>query len=358
VPANIQLAERGDVMSDAPMPGMGRLAQADQAAPAARPAAPEAAPTPPRDLSRSPALTAAAQAQFGRQDIDDIAQKMLLGQFKQSEYKNQDNRVAFARKRALELQQQIQAVRDRQFKTQKEALDAISAVSPTLGSDVRGIVTGATAPPRGMSTTKPPWDLIYNLAQKVDPNLDAATFQTRAGTLRYYNSGQGAGQLTKLGTAYDHGKALLTKLQNQPSAFWEMLATHAPLPAAVRDRLFPETSAAIAAIEADTRVFASETNSVLAYGQGTGGERKTIAEEIDWSKPNAAIARVKDLVARLQDREAHVGEGFERGTHMSFRDFMTGFKRAHPEARSGLEQIDRDKGGGSNAPVDYRDYFR
>jgi hypothetical protein len=336
-------------------PPLAQFATDQPATPAATPPAP---PLPPRDLTKSPSLNAADQAGYSRMAIDDLAQKMLLGQFKPSDYKGADQPIGLARRREMEMRQQLDNIRnDPRIDSKEKVFAATNAVSPIIASDVRGIVNGVTMPPRGINSAKPPWDTIFSLAQKADPSLDAATMQTRAATKRYYSAGQGAQQLIKLGTAYDHGGALLDKLQNQPSAFMEILANFPGVPKAVLDRMFPGTSAKIAAMEADIRTFASETGSVLAYGPGSMREREEIKGDIDWSRPHAAIARVNDIMQRLRDREAQLKEGFVRGTKMNYDEFIGSFGNEHPEAQGGLRQmhgVPPDQQGA----VDYREYLK
>jgi hypothetical protein len=312
------------------------------------------------DLTQSPALDAADSAGFERGAINDLAEQMLNGDFKQAEFKGNDRVIGLARQREIEMRKQLNDIKHNpNLKTQDDVLNAVAGVSPELKDRVAGLLSGAiTAPQRGsVGSAKAPWNHVYSMAEKAEPNI-GTILQTRPGTLRSFASGPDSKQVAQLGTAYDHGKALLYKLENLPPWYLQLAASfHAmPFGRQIIGRLVPEASAQIAALEKDIQVFGSETGAVLAYGQGTGAERQALQEGIDWTVPPRAIATVKDQLERLRDREAHIGQKFKYGTGMDFNEYKQKFGIENPDAGIGLDQIDRDRAEDKNVQ-DYRTYM-
>jgi hypothetical protein len=347
----VQLAQNDGVTSDAPQPGAQRLAQQDQQQ------QPTAQQQPgPRQLPDTPALSAAKQQSFDPADIDNLAQQMLLGQFKMSEYKNQDNRVRLAQQRAQELRGEVANITSNpKLDTPEKVYAEIDKrLGRNIGDDVRGLVAGRLTIGRGASSAKPPFDTLLALGGKADPGLDSQTVMTRARARNYFNAGAGLQQKIKLGTAYTHGQALLDKLQNQPQVMEAIRAGAGFLPKAVRDRMFPETSAYIAAMEADIQAFTSETNSVLAYGPGSKGERESLKADIDWSQPNEAMARVQDYMSRLRDREDHLRTEYEKNTGL--KDWDSDISGPPGQSTSPHPRPAAPGSSPDNA-VDYRTFF-
>lgn len=332
----------------------------DQAAGAAPVTPSEAEPESP-ELAQSRALNEADRRGFDRAAINSLAERMLNGDFKPADEKGNDAVVGLAKQRRDEMEKRLNDIKhDANLKTQDDVLNAIDVVSPQLRDKVNGVLSGSiTAPQRGaVGSMKTATSLIYAMAEKAEPRI-STILQTRPGTLRYFTSGQGARQIAQLGTAYDHGAALLESIERLPPAWQQIAATHFPGGRAVRDRLFPEASAAIGEIEKNIDVFSSETGAVLAYGQGTGGERKALKEGMDWTTPNRTTAAIKTQLQRLRDREASLGRDFKTGTGMKFDDFRDKFaddiSAKEPEAASGLGRLAHDKSKDTDFH-DFREY--
>lgn len=321
-----------------------------QAAAGAAPVAEPAEPGQP-DLAQSPALNKAASVGLkNSQTINDLAEQILTGEAKKTDFKGNERVWGFANERASEMRSQLREIKNNSELTNKAAvLDAIGGVSPAMKDRVDAILTGGASAPRAgtAGSLKEPWSTAYALAKKAEPRIDTI-LKTRDGTLKYFTSGLGARQEAQLGTAYQHGDALLETM-SRPPPLWEKAALFVG-PKVVRDYLYPEASAWVGEVEKNIQVFASETGAVLAYGQGTGREREELKSGMDWTTPNRTMAAVKTQMKRLRDREENLAHDFAMGTGRSYGDFRAGFRdidptivEGNPGAEDGISAMARDR---------------
>lgn len=303
------------------------------------------------DLAQSPALNRAASVGLkNSQMINDLAEQILTGEAKKNDYKGNERVWGFANERASEIRAGLRDIKNNSELTSKAAvLDAIGGVSPAMKDRVDAILTGGASAPRAgtQGSLKEPWNTAYALAKKAEPRIDTI-LKTRDSTLKYYTSGLGAKQEAQLGTAYQHGDALLETMSRRPSG-WQQAAQFIG-PKFIRDRLWPEASAWVGEVEKNIQVFASETGAVLAYGPGTGRERTELKEGMDWTSPNRTIAAVKTQMKRLRDREENLAHDFAMGTGRSYGDFRAGFKdidpkivEDNPNGEDGIAMMARDR---------------
>jgi hypothetical protein len=199
-----QLAERGDVMSDAPQPGVpgGRVAAADTA--------PAEAPEEPFRPLPETALRDAAGAGFRNSKmIDDMAHR-IAGGAKVPRYEIPDavrpwveNRVAELNKRLDHVQEWAQTHPN--F-TGKAALDAIKWADPNFGGALEGYVSGEFPLP---GTRNPQLlNKIISFGNIVDPRFNAYTAKTRAELVKKYTSGTEGRNLVSRLTSLDHLESL------------------------------------------------------------------------------------------------------------------------------------------------------
>lgn len=191
-----QLAERGDVMSDAPQPGM-RTAQADAA-----PDSDEYKPLPSR------ALDAAYNSPYGhlnRGMIDSWARRIAAGE-KVPVTELPKAVWPYVSARAGELTGELNRIQSwgdthPSFRGQK-VLDAVKKIDPTFGSSLEMYVSGAAAVPGGARNPQLP--RILGLGHLVDPRWSTATYDIRKTTIKSFTSGaQGRNVISQL-TALDH----------------------------------------------------------------------------------------------------------------------------------------------------------
>lgn len=321
-----------------------------QAATGAAPVTEPAEPGQP-DLAKSPALNKAASVGLkNNQMINDLAEQILTGEAKKGDYKGNERVWGFANERASEIRGQLRDIRNNPELTNKTAvLDAIGGASPAMRDRVDAILTGGASAPRAgtQGSLKEPWNTAYALAKKAEPRIDTI-LKTRDSTLKYFTSGLGAKQEAQLGTAYQHGDALLETMSRRPAG-WQQAAQFIG-PRFMRDRLWPEASAWVGEVEKNIQVFASETGAVLAYGPGTGRERQALQEGMDWTTPNRTIAAVTTQMKRLRDREENLAHDFAMGTGRSYGDFRAGFKDIDPKiiednpgGEDGIAMMARDR---------------
>ena len=352
--AELEAPYRGDG-SAAPASGQdqgGVMGFPQQAATAGQaPVAPEPPEPGQPDLAQSPALSKAATVGLNnRQMINNLAEQILTGEAKKSDYKGNERVWGFANERASEMRDQLREIKNNSELTNKAAvLDAIGGVSPAMKDRVDAILTGGASVPRAStaSSLKEPWSTAYALAKKAEPRIDTI-LKTRDSTLKYFTSGLGAKQEAQLGTAYQHGDALLETMSRRPAG-WQQAAQFIG-PRFLRDRLWPEASAWVGEVEKNIQVFASETGAVLAYGQGTMTEREELKRGMDWTTPNKTIAAVKTQMKRLRDREENLAHDFAMGTGRSYGDFRAGFRDIDPKivednpgAEDGISAMARDR---------------
>jgi len=222
----VQLAMRGDTMSDAPSPGVGdvdqpveptreagdglggvpRLTQADTTPGAARTPAttPAAAPTAPAAADPyfgSNTLRQAATGQYRlRPDlINTMAQTALkTGKVDKSLPKPVQQAVLA---RAAEIGAGLDEIAADDKITPAQARARIKALAPSFAGTLDGYVSGSVPIP---ARDFPMKDRIVALGQKIDPTFNAQQAQVRAANLKDITSGQSGRALASGVTSFDH----------------------------------------------------------------------------------------------------------------------------------------------------------
>lgn len=338
-PQGVQVAEAG--ASDAPQPGMQRLAQAQ--------AQPDFTPTP------SQALQDAANDKdrisgkgFQTEPIEQIARGLVTGAYKPTQKGIPGVPMAvldYARKRQLEIEKDLDRIQADPKLTGQKALAAIRKVDPQLAEEVAGYTNGSLAPPRGATALKPPWDRVVALGAKVDPTFSGSTFQTRAATLRDFTSGQDGRNLVSIATAYRHLHAVQEDLKKIPSGllaqYFGQYKGIGPLVAT------PEQQAALNGLDTDLNTAAAEYERALTGGKPTVSGRDEQMASLDYRKltPQAIQGNLQHKIDRLKERMENLKGYFSAGVGRQPEDM---FKVFDAFSRSGASRPGADELGGVN----------
>ena len=319
----VQVAGRGDIASDAPEPGIGQVAQADQQA-AARPDDQRT-----YDYGKSRVLDNASMQypNLNRKIIDQAALDLISGV--QPKTKNK-NALGIIDARSKEIEGQLTDIINRKdLKTADDVVAATNRVSPTLASHVKGFVDGTMSPPRNTNMAKPPWTYIYGLAHKADPSLDMNAFMYRAGTLRSFSSGPDGRNMTSITTAYGHLYAYIDDLKQLK----EFEAKHGKgfmqqLMLAGKERLggFKFMGARFGLSQQEQDLFARLDNSMdtagSEYERALTGGKPTVTGRADqigkmnWKALDVdrVIGDARDKIEKLKQRMEYQEMRFRAGT--------------------------------------------
>lgn len=343
-PGRTKVAARGDVMSDAPQPGVKpgpdepvdteaaekpqKLAQESivpkttqaPAAAAAQPAAPIQSDVLDEAQRRFPNLN---RAQIEQAAEDAFLDPKWAGVSK----KSRSWGVIMARK--LEMETRVKDIlQNPRMQDKPDAVyRAIKAAGlPTIASHVQQYVEGKEAPPKGANVLRPPFAQLFALAHKADHTIDQTTFANRAGTLRSFSSGQDGRNLTSIATAYSHGHNYIQDLQRlkewegENPGLWKQLQELGgtnkfakrwlDVPQDIRE-LFARLNN-----EMDT--FGTEYERALTGGKPTVTGRQEQIERMNWKTQDvdAAISdarnKIQLLDARMQKQKQRFTSGIGR----------------------------------------------
>ena len=93
----------------------------------------------------------------------------------------------------------------------------IQQVDPYRGRLIQAMIDGRYPEPTGFSARSPFWQGMLNLANKIDPTLDANTFHVRSTIFRDFTAGMDGRNVTAIGTAYRHLKELESRANAKAS---------------------------------------------------------------------------------------------------------------------------------------------
>lgn len=354
-PQGVQVAQAG--ASDAPQPGMQRLAQQQQ---------PDFTPTPSQALQDAAAYTERISGKhLQTEPIEQIARKLVTGAIKPTQKGLPgvpEPVLDFAVKRQLEIEKDLDRIQADPKLTGQKALGAIRKVDPQLAEDVAAYTNGSLAPPRGATALKPPWDRVVALGSKVDPTFTGSTFTTRAAALRDFTSGQDGRTLTSIATAYRHLHAVQEDLQKIPQG---LLAQYfgkykgiGPLVAT------PEQQAALNGLDTDINTAAAEYERALTGGKPTVSGRDEQMGDLNYRAltPDAIQGNIQHKIDRLKERMENLKGIFTAGVGRQPEDMFKLFDNfsrsgqgrpgadelgpvdpASPDAAGALRQLDTEK---------------
>lgn len=308
----VQVAEAG--ASDAPQPGMERLAQAQQ---------PQFTPTP------SKALQDAANDKdrisgkgFQTAPIDQIAHDLVNG-----------TRIPTAKglpgvppavfdyavARQGEIESDLARIQADPKLKGKAAMDAIRKVDPSFADTLDGYISGRMKMPTAQRS-QGLVSKIIGLGSKVDPTFNAQTFQTRQGTMRAFTVGQQGQSLVSIATAYSHlnsYKADLEKLKTLGGL--QNLRMRTVGGAWLLGKAAggsPEERALIGALNNEMETSANEYERGTTGGKPTVSGRDMAIGQMDWKSldPDTAIGDVDNKISLLKARMDKLKMDFTAGT--------------------------------------------
>jgi hypothetical protein len=345
----VQVAQAG--ASDAPQPGMQRLAQAQPQA-----QQPQFTPTP------SQALEDAANDKdrisgkgFQTAPIDQIAHDLVNG-----------TRIPTAKglpgvppkvfdyavKRQSEIEADLARIQADPRLKGKAAMDAIRKVDPSFADTLDGYISGRMKMPTAQRS-QGLVSKIIGLGSKVDPTFNAQTFQTRQGTMRAFTVGPQGQSLVSIATAYSHlnsYKADLEKLKAlgglQNLRMRTVGGTWLLGKAAGGT---PEERALIGALNNEMETSANEYERGTTGGKPTVSGRDMAIGQMDWKSldPDTAIGDVDNKISLLKARMDKLKMDFTAGTGRQ-PDAM--FKLFDQFSKSGQAQEQTDPLGVAPAP--------
>lgn len=291
-------------------------------------------------LPKSPSLDAARQAGFDPRWINQFAQQMLLGTWKDSQGKNIPNVANWARRRYVEMQGQLDNVlRDQNLKGD-DVIDAVRRISPTLGEDINALKEGAVAPPRGQSLSKAPWDRIYALTLKADPTMTEAAFRTRAKTMMDFTSGYDGRNVTAIATAYRHLGAAIDAVRDMPN-YWERQMMRTGPTEQALEMIDPEAARRMGQLTNRINTAMAEYERALTGGKPTVTGRREQMDEADVLRlgPQAVTANLQDKIDRLAERMDENRRRFIAGTNLNDPNAM--LKLFDPDTRDTIQELQK-----------------
>lgn len=335
-PQGVQVAQAG--ASDAPQPGMQRLAAAQ--------AQPDFTPTPSQALQEAANDKDRISGQgFQTEPIEQLARKLVTGAVRPTQKGLPGVPPAvfeYATKRQLEIEKDLDRIQADPKLTGQRALAAIRKVDPQLAEDVAAYTNGSLAPPRGATALKPPWDRVVALGSKVDPTFTGSTFQTRASTLKDFTSGQDGRNLVSIATAYAHLHAVQEDLKNLPGPIASMVGQYRYIGklAGVSDA----DRAAIGKLENDVNTAAAEYERALTGGKPTVSGRDEQMSDLDWRTKDVGVvsANIQSKIDRLKERMDRLKTYFSAGVGRQPEDM---FKVFDAFSRSGAGRPGADELG-------------
>ena len=322
----VQVAQAG--ASDAPQPGMERLAQQQQ---------PQFTPTP------SQVLQDAANDKdritgkgFAAQPIEDWAQKLVNHTVTPTAkgLPGVPPRVfEYAQLRANEIEKDLDRIQADQKIKGGDVLPAIRKVDPEFADALKGYVSGRFAVPTA-ARKQGLINRVLGLGQKIDPGFNAQTFRNRARVFADFSAGTDARTLVAVATAYAHLHALRDSLDHIPSLQASALGQVRGIGKLVSS---PEERAMIGKLDNEVVTGSSEYERALVGGKPTQSAREGSERELNWRTmdPDTLKANVDDKIARLQERMQKLQQQFVGGSGAQPGAM---FKLFDQFSRSGMDQ--------------------
>jgi hypothetical protein len=323
----VQVAEAG--ASDAPVPGMQRLAQAQPQA--------QFTPTP------SQVLQDAANDKdritgkgFAAQPIEDWAQK-LVNHTATPTAKGLPGvppRVfEYAQLRANEIEKDLDRIQADPKIKGGDVLPAVRKVDPQFADALKAYVAGRAEVPKS-ARYQGLINRVLGLGSKIDPGFNEQTFRNRARVFADFSAGNDARTLVAVATAYSHLHALRDSLDHIPSLQASALGQVRGIGKLVSS---PEERAMIGKLDNEVVTASSEYERALVGGKPTQTAREGSERELNWRTmdPDTLKANVDDKIARLQERMQKLQQQFVGGSGAQPGAM---FKMFDQFSRSGMDQ--------------------
>jgi hypothetical protein len=323
----VQVAEAG--ASDAPVPGMQRLAQAQPQA--------QFTPTP------SQVLQDAANDKdritgkgFAAQPIEDWAQK-LVNHTATPTAKGLPGvppRVfEYAQLRANEIERDLDRIQADPKLKGGDVLPAVRKVDPQFADALKAYVAGR-APVPTAAKYQGLINRVLGLGSKIDPGFNEQTFRNRARVFADFSAGNDARTLVAVATAYSHLHALRDSLDHIPSLQASALGQVRGIGKLVSSA---DERTMIGKLDNEVVTASSEYERALVGGKPTQTAREGSERELNWRTmdPDTLKANVDDKIARLQERMQKLQQQFVGGSGAQPGAM---FKMFDQFSRSGMDQ--------------------
>jgi hypothetical protein len=323
----VQVAEAG--ASDAPQPGMQRLAQTQPQA--------QFTPTP------SQALQDAANDKdritgkgFAAAPIEEWAQK-LVNHTVTPTAKGLPGVpppvFEYAQLRANEIEKDLDRIQGDPKIKGGDVLPAVRKVDPQFADALKAYVNGSAEVPKS-ARYQGLINRVLGLGQKIDPGFNEQTFRNRARVFADFSAGNDARTLVAVATAYAHLHALRDSLDRIPSLQASALGQVRGIGKLVST---PEERAMIGKLDNEVVTGSSEYERALVGGKPTQSAREGSERELNWRTmdPDTLKANVDDKIARLQERMQKLQQQFIGGSGAQPGALFKMFDRF---SRSGMDQ--------------------
>lgn len=322
----VQVAEAG--ASDAPQPGMERLAQQQPAGftPAPSKALQDAA----NDKDRVSGLG------WRTDMIDGEAQKLVnhtVTPTSKGVPGVPPGAMPYVVARQMEIEKDLDRIQSDPKITGAAVLPALRKVDPEFADALKAYV-GGRAPVPTAARYQGLINRVLGLGSKIDPGFNEQTFKNRARVFADFSAGTDARTLVAVATAYAHLHALRDSLDKIPSLQASALGQVRGIGKLVST---PEERAMIGKLDNEVVTGSSEYERALVGGKPTQGAREGSERELNWRTmdPDTLKANVDDKIARLQERMQKLQQQFVGGSGAQPGAM---FKLFDQFSRSGMDQ--------------------
>lgn len=248
---------------------------------------------------------------------------------------------AFAQSYAAQVQNSLDRLNHLNVKP-GDLMAAVEAADPNRAAMIQAIIDGRYEEPSGFSARNPFWAGVLQLANKIDPTLDATTFKTRAATYKAFTSGIQSRNLVAVGTAERHLEALDAAIAERPditrytlgAGGWPLNWTADQILTAVAGR--SQAAQALSAYNTNVVIAANEIAKALASG-GTTAE----ADRRQWEARFAASNTGPELRAAvgaarlaLKNRLNVLQENFAAGSGRPTEQMLPLFRKYNGAAQA------------------------
>lgn len=211
--------------------------------------------------------------------------------------------------------------------------DKLNQAPQEARGTLKMMLEGRMAPPTSFAMSKPYWQEMIGLANKIDPTFDETSWAARLATRKDFTSGKSAVAITAMNTALGHADRLMNKMDALDNFGGIGTPLNAPVNAV--KNFFGDDRQGRAVMVRDA--MASEARKVFAATGGGG-----LKELENWEKnfdlsgsPEKMKGQVEEFVGLLDSRLGSLSEQYNRGMGVSSEPL----RLLTPEARAAFERI-------------------
>ena len=312
-PQGVQLAQAG--ASDAPQPGMQRLAQAQEQ------------PPPQQQQQETPAQQEARAAGW-RPDMLDAAaiqavnDPMFVPNAKGAFKGYPAAETGYILRRADEIHRQLDRIKGSKLQgAQAEA--AIRAVDPVLADTLKQYVQGNLPVPQNARFASLASGYILPLGKMMDPTFNENNFKLRYQTKKDFTSGVEGRTLTSIATSKYHLEHALAAMDHVPNMLWSQIGDWRSL-----DMIVPkDVQEAMGILHNSIHTGSNEFERALLGGKPPRGSVTETEADLDWKhkSPEYIKATLRDKITALKVRldvlKGQFRAGFGRGDDDMYKIF-------------------------------------